>query len=294
MDGLIIVNKEAGMTSHDVVSKIRKIFQTKRVGHLGTLDPMATGVLVICLNEATKLVPYLENVKKEYICEITFGMSSDTYDSTGNIVNKTFDFNLDENKVDKTLNSFIGLSYQTPPIYSAIKINGKKLYEYARKNEDVVIPKREIFVYEIKRISKLTYEKDIAKCEFRTEVSKGTYIRSICNDIGIKLGIPALMSGLKRTKNGEFAIQNASTLDEIQKGNYKLISMLDALSSYEIIDNKNLIQKANNGMKISVCDIKNILGMLPQKIVIKDVDKLVAIYLYDIEHNCYKVGRVWK
>ncbi len=294
MDGLIIVNKEVGITSHDVVNKVRRIFNTRQVGHLGTLDPLATGVLVVCINEATKLVPYLENVSKEYVCEITMGISSDTYDISGNVLKRVKNFNISEEKIDEILKSFLGDSLQTPPLYSAIKIKGKKLYEYARKNESVELPLRKIHVDAIERISPLCYEGEVAKFSFKTTVSRGTYIRSICNDFGEKIGIPCLMSNLERTRNGEFTISMAQTLDEIASGNYKPISMLEALSSYPVIDNFHCINKATNGMKISSLVIKELLGYFPKSIVIKDKDKLVAIYILDLEAHCYKAGRVWR
>ena len=160
MDGLIVVNKPAGITSHDVVNKIRRIFNTKQVGHLGTLDPLATGVLVVALNKATKLVPYLENVTKEYVVEATIGLESDTFDSLGVITKSVKPTNITEEIIDKTLESFLGVSEQTPPIYSAIKVKGKKLYEYARNNKEVEIPKRTIEIFEIKRTTPLIEDGD--------------------------------------------------------------------------------------------------------------------------------------
>lgn len=294
MNGIIVVNKEINMTSHDVVNRIRRIFNTRQVGHLGTLDPIATGVLVVCLNEATKLVPYLENVTKEYVCEVSLGASTDTFDKTGNIVDIVSDYRVDETTIDEVLRSFLGPSYQTPPVFSAIKIKGKKLYEYARHNENVEVPPRKINVFEIERISSLQLKNGYTTFKFRVLVSKGTYIRSICNDLGIKLGIPAHMSELTRTQNGVFRLDNAWTLDEIMEGKYELISMLDALSNYESIQGEAFIKKAINGMKISPVEVKKVLGHLPEQIVIKERDNLIAIYLLDLEKYCYKAGRVWK
>ena len=294
MNGIIIVNKEKNLTSHDVVNRIRHVFNTRQVGHLGTLDPIATGVLVVCLNEATKLVPYLENVTKEYVCEISLGASTDTFDSTGQITNKVDEFCVTEEIIDDALHSFIGTSYQTPPKFSAIKINGKKLYEYARHNEEVEVPTRKITIFEIERISPLQLKNGYNTFKFRILVSKGTYIRSVCNDLGIKLGVPAHMSELTRTKNGEFKLANAWTLDDIEHGNYEIISMLDALKDYVFLTGSQFIQKAINGMKISPIEVKKVVGYLPERIAIKDNNQLVAIYLLDLEKYCYKAGRVWK
>ncbi len=292
MNGIIIVNKEKNMTSHDVVNRIRHVFNTRQVGHLGTLDPIATGV--VCLNEATKLVPYLENVTKEYVCEISLGASTDTFDSTGQITNKVDEFCVTEEIIDDALHSFIGTSYQTPPKFSAIKINGKKLYEYARRNEEVEVPTRKITIFEIERISPLQLKNGYNTFKFRILVSKGTYIRSVCNDLGIKLGVPAHMSELTRTKNGEFKLASAWTLDDIEHGNYEIISMLDALKDYVFLTGSQFIQKAINGMKISPIEVKKVVGYLPERIAIKDNNQLVAIYLLDLEKYCYKAGRVWK
>ncbi len=294
MNGLLVINKSQGVTSHDVVNEIRHLFKTKQVGHLGTLDPIATGVLVICLNDATKLGQFLENVSKEYECEVTLGVETNSYDITGEVVEtKKVDY-ISEQVVDEALVRFLGKSMQMPPIYSAIKKNGKKLYEYARKNQEVEISPREIEVSSIKRISDIKYENNVAKFTFKVTVSKGTYLRSLCHDLGVKLNVPATMSKLKRTRNGEFCLQNSFTIDEVKNGCFKLISMLDALPQYDKVENDEVIKKARHGMKISFFMIKDILGKLPSKIVICQNDELVAIYLRDDELHCYKAGRVWK
>lgn len=294
MNGLLIINKQQGVTSHDVVNDIRHIFKTKQVGHLGTLDPLATGVLVICIGDATKLVQFLENVNKEYECEVTLGIETNSYDITGEVVKTENITILNEKEIDDALNSFLGKSMQMPPIYSAIKKNGKKLYEYARKNQDVEISPREIEVSTIKRISDVVYSDNKAKFSFKVTVSKGTYIRSLCHDLGVKLNVPATMSGLKRTRNGEFDLQNSFTIDEVRVGQFNLISMLDALRDYDMVENDEIVKKAMNGMKISLLMIKEVLGKLPSKIVICHKSELVAIYLRDDELHCYKAGRVWK
>ena len=152
MNKILVVNKPIGFTSHDVVNKLRKIFKTKRVGHTGTLDPDATGVLVVCLNDATKLVQFLEADSKEYIAEVLIGKSTDTYDLSGNIIDEKNVDSLSNKEIDKVLNTFIGQIKQQPPIYSAIKINGKKLYEYARNNEYIDIPTRIVNVFSLERI----------------------------------------------------------------------------------------------------------------------------------------------
>lgn len=296
MNGLLIVNKQQGITSHDIVNEMRRIFKTKQIGHLGTLDPLAEGVLVICIGDSTKLVQFLENVTKEYVCEITFGIETDTFDITGKTILRENISELDLNMVDAALRSFEGKSLQTPPMFSAIKKNGKKLYEYARKKIEVEIEPREIEISKIERISPIVYdcENGTAKLSFKTIVSKGTYIRSICHDLGVKLGVPATMSNLKRTRNGSFEIDNSYTVDDIKNGNFSLISNLEALKGNYFIDNDEVIKKAVNGMKISLLMIKNLIGLLPEKIVICQNNSLIAIYVRDDEIHCYKAARVWK
>lgn len=293
MDGLIVVNKAKGMTSHDVVNKIRKIFKTKQVGHLGTLDPLATGVLVVCLNKATKLVPFLESADKKYLVEVMLGISSDTYDIEGTILEdkEVKEVNLDE--LDENLYSFIGKSEQLPPIYSAIKVNGKKLYDYARKKQEVNIPKRMIEVYSLKRITNINYQTLHPTFSFEIHVSKGTYIRSICHDLGKKLNLPCLMSNLQRIASGHFTLDDAKTIEQIEKGDYKLFSMLDVLQDYPLTNDAKIIQKAKNGQKISSRDISLIFNYLPKQIVIYEDTILIAIYEYDQEIKGYKASRVW-
>ena len=293
MNGIIIVNKEKGLTSHDVVNKIRRIFNTKQVGHLGTLDPLAEGVLAICINDATKLVQFLSDHDKKYIATVCLGKSTDTYDLEGSIISSKIVNDIDVNKIDLILNSFLGETLQTPPIYSSIKVDGKKLYEYARNNEDVYIEPRKIFIHSIKRISNLEYKDDCCYFDIEVLVSKGTYIRSLCFDIGKKLNIPSLMAGLIRTELGNFSLKNASLISEIELGNYRLYSKLEALQNYKYIDEEGCINKAKAGMKISINKIRELINDTPDRIVIKKQDELIAIYDLNKELKCYKAVRVW-
>ena len=212
MDGIIVVNKEKGCTSHDLVSKVKKILKEK-VGHTGTLDPLATGVLPLLIGKGTLCSKYLINHNKEYIAVLKLGVSTDTIDSEGKVLEeKKVDSSiLEKTNAEKILSSFIGKQIQEPPIYSAIKVNGKKLYEYARKGESVEIPKREIEIYdmELRGINKIENE-----IEFKVRCSKGTYIRSLCFDLAKKLGTIGYMKDLKRLKVGEFSIENSITINE--------------------------------------------------------------------------------
>lgn len=291
MNGILLVNKEKNMTSHDVVNQIRKIFNTKKVGHVGTLDPISTGVLVILLGNTTKLAPFLENDSKEYIACLRFGMATDSYDITGNIIEKCDDFSLDIDQLDSFLKSLIGIQEQKPPIYSAVKVAGKKLYEYARNNKEVEIPTREIEIYKAERLSELKVN-DYTNCDVLFSVSKGTYIRSIIDELGKKINIPCCMEGLKRIRSGKFLIQNSHTLDEIKVGNFQLINPLEILEMPIIeTDNKSeLFRKSIHGMKVS----PNILENKPFRFAVSCEGKLIAIYEFcsnDIPH--YKSIRVW-
>ena len=201
MNGILLVNKPIDFTSRDVVNKLTKILKTKKVGHTGTLDPIATGVLVVCVGNTTKLCELLTAEHKEYIATIKLGIKTDTLDTTGTIIEEK-DYNVTEEQIIKVLNSFLGDSIQTTPIYSAVKVNGKKLYEYAREGIEVELPKRNI---NISNIELLSYKDDEIK--FKTTVSKGTYIRALIDDICNKLNTVGTMSSLIRTKQGKFTLE---------------------------------------------------------------------------------------
>ena len=209
MDGILLINKEKNMTSHDVVNKVRRVFQTKKVGHCGTLDPDATGVLVLCVGKATKALQFLTSEEKQYIATLTLGTSTDTYDASG-VVLEEKEFTGVTN-VKEVLNSFIGKQKQVPPIYSAIKVNGKKLYEYARNNQEVHIEPRDIEILDIE----LLEIKDNT-IQFKVDCSKGTYIRSLCVDIAKKLGYPGHMSDLIRSRSGAFKLEDCYTLEQLE------------------------------------------------------------------------------
>ena len=293
MNGIIVINKEKGMTSHDVVNQVRKIFKTKKVGHLGTLDPNATGVLAICINDATKLVQFLLEHNKTYIARVCLGKKTDTYDLDGTIISSVKVEKIDVTKLDDIIKNFIGKQLQVPPIYSSIKVNGKKLYEYARNNEKVNILPREIEVYKIKRISELVYENECCFFDLYLEVSKGTYIRSLCLDIGAKMNIPSSMAELCRIKLGNFDIKDSYTLKDISEGNYRLITMTESLNDLPFFSSEEVIKKAKFGMKI---DVKMILENLidkPKKIAIGEKNELIAIYELTSDLNYYKAVREW-
>ena len=238
MDGVIIVNKPAGMTSHDVVNRIRKIFKTKKVGHCGTLDPDATGVLVVAVNKATKLLQFLTADNKEYIATLSLGTATDTYDASGQVTATKEYVPISDKKILACLNSFVGEQEQIPPMHSAIKVKGKKLYEYARNNETVEIPRRVITIDYIELISIVD---NLVK--FKVGCSKGTYIRSLCFDIAKKLDYPGHMYSLIRSQSGNFSLSDSYSLEEIENGEFEMLSMEEALSNYPklVVDDENII-----------------------------------------------------
>lgn len=212
MNGIINVLKPPGMTSHDVVSYIRKVLNMKKVGHTGTLDPEAAGVLPICVGKATKVAQYLTDKKKSYRANIKFGAVTDTYDSYGKVIRETKGIKIDQKALEETLKSFTGTISQRPPIFSALKIKGKKLYQYAREGKEVQIEERPVEIYELKLVDMISDDEAMIDIH----CSKGTYIRSLCYDIGEALGCGAYMSQLVRLGSFPFTIEDSHTLEEIK------------------------------------------------------------------------------
>lgn len=245
MHGVLVINKESGYTSRDVINVLNKKFNTKKMGHTGTLDPIATGVMVVCIGKYTKLVDMITSYDKEYVATIRLGIRTDTLDSTGEILEQNNVLDVDNSILIDTLNSFLGTSMQEVPKYAAVKINGKKLYEYARDGEEVELPKREINISEIELL-----ENKHGEIRFRVVVSKGTYIRSLIRDICGKLGVLGTMSSLTRTRQGHFTINDASTLQDVDNYNYKLLTLED-LFSYSYYDlNDEEYKKISNGVPL--------------------------------------------
>lgn len=272
MNGIIIIDKEKNMTSRDVVNKVSKILGTKKIGHTGTLDPLATGVLVLCVGKATKLVDLITGYDKEYIAKVCLGTLTDTLDITGNII-KEKETNITKEEIENTLKSFIPGYEQEVPIYSAVKINGKKLYEYARNGETVELPKRYIKINSIDLISDIEYENGKTYFSFITNVSKGTYIRSLINDIGKKLNTYGTMVELRRTKQGNFKIEESSTIN-----NPEIIKIEEILKDYYKVEiDGELYRKISNGVKIKNEDNKNIVVFTHNK-------EVIAIYKKENEY----------
>ncbi|WP_456114156.1 tRNA pseudouridine(55) synthase TruB [Streptococcus sp.] len=216
MNGIINLKKEAGMTSHDAVFKLRKILGTKKIGHGGTLDPDVVGVLPIAVGKATRMVEFMQDEGKVYEGEITLGYSTTTEDASGEVVAETPVLSpLDEKLVDEAIASLTGPITQIPPMYSAVKVNGRKLYEYARAGQEVERPERQVTIYSFERTSPISYDGHLARFTFRVKCSKGTYIRTLSVDLGEKLGYAAHMSHLTRTSAAGLQLEDALTLEEI-------------------------------------------------------------------------------
>jgi tRNA pseudouridine55 synthase len=213
-NGYLNIYKEKGMTSHDVVFKARKILKTKKIGHTGTLDPDAEGVLVLCIGRATKMVEYITDHEKVYEAEVVLGIETDTCDTSGTVINEKPDMGITQSDFEKILAQFSGTISQTPPIYSAIRVNGKKLYHYARNGEQVEIPSR---LVEISAITLLEFNEQTQRGKILVACSKGTYMRSLCRDIAVALGTCGCMGSLIRHKVGGFIIDEALKLSEIER-----------------------------------------------------------------------------
>ncbi len=218
INGVINLNKRKGISSFKAVSEVKRAVGASKAGHTGTLDPDASGVLPICLGKSTRIADYLVNSKKEYSVMMYLGIETDTCDLEGVVIAETDVSSLNQNEIENILNSFIGEIDQVPPIYSAIKVKGRKLYEYARKGESVEIKPRKVWIYYLNniKIENAFYSgRSIIKVSFTVGCSKGTYIRSLCRDIGAKLDSKGVMAELIRRSSGKFIIEEAYTLEEI-------------------------------------------------------------------------------
>ncbi len=277
MNGVILINKEENRTSRDIVNDLVHIFHTKKVGHTGTLDPLATGVLVTTIGRYTKLNELLMSTYKEYICTFKLGVLTDTLDITGTILEES-EVHVSDEDIVKVINSYVGHYNQTVPIYSSVKVNGKKLYEYARSGEHVTLPSREV---DIKSIEILSINEN--HITIKTLVSKGTYIRSLVRDIGSSLNTHATMESLIRTKQGKFNIEECSMIEDVRNNNYKLLKIEDILDVEVIEASKELLKKVSNGVKLDNIYSKDLLLFTHQGkevCLYKKNDDKYSMYLY--------------
>ncbi len=275
--GIIVVNKKSNMTSFDVVNEISRTLGIKKLGHTGTLDPLAEGVLVVTVGKATKIAELLTATYKEYQAGVILGVETDTLDITGKIINsKVLPDNL---PIEKVLKNFKKTYLQEVPIYSAVKVKGKKLYEYARKNKTVELPKKEVTIKEMSLL-----ETDRNTFIFKALVSKGCYIRSLIRDIGKSLDTYATMTNLTRTKQGKYTLADAYTLEDIVSGNFNLLKIEDVLDYPKVVTDEKLSFKIKSGQKL-----KNEYNIKDKVLFIDQNNKLLGIY--QVENEKLKV---WK
>ncbi|MDW5300699.1 MAG: tRNA pseudouridine(55) synthase TruB [Sedimentibacter sp.] len=288
MNGILNILKPTGMTSHDVVSSVRKILDMKKVGHAGTLDPNVAGVLVICVGKGTKLSEYLMNGDKTYICELILGQSTDTQDSYGKMVKKTDNVHVNYEDLIKTLKEFEGEQLQVPPAYSAVKLNGKKLYEYARQNIVVEKPGKTVYIKELKL---LKYEGE--RVLLQVKCSKGTYMRTLCNDIGERLGTLGYMGVLVRTEAKGLHIENSVTLEELKflKDNNRLYGCLIPIDKIYVLDHI-IVDEINYERLIAGNEVSsNTSALTSEEFYIYSKNKLVGIGR-KVRENMIKVEKM--
>ncbi len=267
MNGLILINKDKGMTSRLVDNKIMRHFKTRRVGHLGTLDPFAEGLLIIAINEGTKVLPYLEDDTKTYIATFELGIETSTLDNTSEVIKKMEVPKLTKSEIEAALVSFLGEIDQTPPLTSAIKVDGVPLYRYAHKGIKKEVPKRKVYIH---KIHLLSYEAPFLEIEVTT--GKGTYIRTLGKDIALKLGTIATTIKLVRTKNGQFKVEDAQKIDDIN--NLRIIPIDKALGHLIFIDvNKTQKEDIRNGKTIMLARLEPLLVAIYEEKVLAILER---------------------
>lgn len=284
-NGVFPIFKEKGLTSHDVVYKMRKILHMKKVGHTGTLDPEVTGVLPIVVGEATKLTEYMQMKDKSYSAEVTLGIATETEDAHGEITEIKKMDSLSDEAVDQAIHSFIGEYHQQVPLYSSVKVNGRKLYEYARSGKPVERPVKMVFIREAERTGEIRCDGSAVKFNIDVTCSKGTYIRTLAVDIGRALGVPAHMSGLIRTASCGFSTGDTITLDRLReleedKKQEYLQPVKDIIreeNQFEI-DDEHLLFKVQHGQKLKKSDIMEVVSQTDKYIVFLKQGKPIGMY----------------
>lgn len=273
MNGIIVIDKPKDYTSRDIVNIVSKKLNTKKVGHTGTLDPLATGVLVLPIGRALKVSELLTSNTKEYVAEVILGYETDMLDITGTEIKRNIP-SVTKEELLKVLKSYIGKYNQEVPLYSAVKVGGRKLYEYARSGTPVIPPSKEVEVYSLELISDLKHIKGAVEFTIRCEVSKGTYIRSLIRDIAYSLNTYGTMKNLIRTRQGIFTLKDAYTLKDIEENNYKLLSIKECLPNIKTtIIEEPLLTKVKNGMVLDKFFKENMSLLLDKE------GKEIAIYI---------------
>ncbi len=282
MDGFLFVNKEKNLTSRQVCDLVGKKFQTKKVGHVGTLDPFATGLLIVSINKGTKAGTFFDDFDKRYIATICLGKRTDTLDTEGKVVEEKEVPNLSKEEIKKVLSSFLGKSKQIPPMTSAVHINGQKLYKLAHQGKEIDRPSRDIEIFDIKLLS---YENNLLKIDVK--VSKGTYIRVLGSDIATKLGSCGYLTALKRTEIGPFKIEKDSLIENIsEKDIHPISELLGAFSAVKKVD-ENEENAIKNG-KILTIDMKSDFNKL---LIINSLNDAVAMYTRKSKNDKFSFAR---
>jgi len=288
MFGILLIDKPQGWTSHDVCQKLKRVLSEPRIGHSGTLDPMATGLMVVCVGEATKFVKYLASDDKVYEAEITFGIATNTQDITGEVVETGDPSHLSEAMIDAAAALCQGAIRQVPPAFSAVKIDGKKLYEYAHAGKTgPEAASREVFVHEFFRLDSLqTKQGGTRTAGFRVHVSKGTYVRTLAHDLGIRLGVPATLSKLRRTAAGIHDVKDAVRWEDIDKNNPPFLEWKQALGLPSIVVDDDLKRRVSHGAMLPT----DLFPALTDTILWDQQGHLLAVYQYDSTHNLMRVS----
>ena len=308
INGVINIYKEAGFTSHDVVAKMRGILKQKKIGHTGTLDPDATGVLPVCLGKGTKLCDMLTDTDKTYVAVMRLGIVTDTQDMSGEIIKSISEEeileNISEKDLRQTIESFVGEYNQIPPMYSALKVNGKKLYELARAGIEVERKARTVKILAIKI---LDIDMNKAKVKFEVECSKGTYIRTLCHDIGEKLGCGAAMESLERTKAAGLKLDSAITLSELERivkeeNVDRVLIRIDKMfeaypAAFAKVGFEKLLYNGNSipkeGINLGGNTDKNDLKKVGNIRMYDSEDNFIGIYSYDDKHSLFKLEKMF-
>lgn len=282
LNGILVIDKEKGMTSADVVYHLRKILHIKKIGHAGTLDPDVTGVLPVAIGQATKLIELMHTQNKRYIGQGILGFATDSYDTSGKITaNKKIRTEITSTEIKDAMQEFVGQIEQVPPIYSAVKVKGKHLYEYARAGIEVERPKRQVEILAYNLVNETTFDKEKGQetFDFEIECSKGTYVRSLINDLGSKLKVPAVMKCLRRTSSSGFDISQSVKLSEITEDPKLVDQIIQPIDSFftnyaqQDLDEK-LWSKVKNGAAISLKTNAN-------NVALRYNNKVKAIYQKD-------------
>lgn len=275
MDGIILVKKDSGISSHDLVLRARRALNERKIGHTGTLDPLADGLMILTCGKATKVLPFLSHHTKEYICTMQLGFKTDTLDITGQIIQRKDINKLSDDLIKETLNEFIGKGQQIPPMYSAKKINGQHLYSLARNNVEIERKPINIYISEMELLNVID-----DKITFRTVCSTGTYVRSLVNDIAEKTNNFATMISLTRTKIDKFSLQDAYSINDLTNKNYKLISTYELLKDYKYIDLKDPT-RVYQGKRLKLDDCFDPIVMITSN------GEVIAAYEFNADDGLY-------